>query len=154
MERRYLVRKEKMLAECEVMRCPTRRPRRRLRSSRECLKASIGLRNAFSAPRARRGWATTKFATGVAGIIIKRCRSSPPGSSREKRCGGKKYTPALTVPQVRDGLARLLATRLGPCTSAAVSRHVERRLRRNTEAEFYHWKQRNHLPPLRVKQRR
>ena len=58
----------------ETMRCPTHWPRRHWWNSRESSRPSIESRSVFSAARARRVWATTKSATGAAGIIIRRCR--------------------------------------------------------------------------------
>jgi SRSO17 transposase len=43
-------------------------------------KRSIASRNVFNAARVRSGWPTMKFVNGRAGIIIKRFRSSRPGS--------------------------------------------------------------------------
>ncbi len=66
---------------------------------------------------------------------------------------GKKATPALTVPQVRDAIALILHQELSPATPQRVARNKQRRLERNELARFYHWKQRNRLPPLRLNQR-
>jgi len=67
---------------------------------------------------------------------------------------GKVTAPALTVPQVRAGLALLLAAACGAFTPERVARGCERRLRRSTLARFYAWKGRGRLAPLRVHQRR
>jgi hypothetical protein len=67
---------------------------------------------------------------------------------------GKKYSPAITVPQIRDGIAMLLRT-ASPCdTPMLIANNKTRRLRRNELARFYHDKARNQLPPLRINQRR
>ena len=61
-------------------------------------------------------------------------------------------TPALTVPQVREALGQTLH-RLLECTCPdVIGRTMTRRLKRNEEARFYHWKQRNRLPPQRSEQ--
>jgi SRSO17 transposase len=65
---------------------------------------------------------------------------------------GKVLTPALTVPQVRWGLAVLLAAKWwGGADAARVARYVTRQLIRNEEARFYHWKKLNILPPRRLR---
>ena len=66
---------------------------------------------------------------------------------------GKKYTPALTVPQVRWGIAPLLRRALGCDRIAVIRRTMSRRLQRNEEARFYHHKSRKRLAPQRVNQR-
>lgn len=67
---------------------------------------------------------------------------------------GKKWTPAITVPQIRDGIAMLLRAAYQCDTPTKISQDKTRRLLRNEEARFYHYKARNRLPPLRVNQRR
>ena len=66
---------------------------------------------------------------------------------------GKKWTPAITVPQIRQGLAMLLhrACRCGDPDRVAFDR--TRRLQRNESARLYHHKRRNLLAPLRIHQR-
>jgi hypothetical protein len=70
------------------------------------------------------------------------------------RSGGKEYTPAMTAPQIRDGLAMLLRAATACNTPTTIARNKTRRLRRNELARFYHYKARNRLPPLRISQRR
>jgi len=67
---------------------------------------------------------------------------------------GKKWTPAITVPQIRDGIAMLLRVQYCCDTPSAIAANKTRRLKRNEEARFYHHKARNRLPPLRINQRR
>ena len=62
-------------------------------------------------------------------------------------------TPALTVPQVRVLLAGLLVRQLGCQRPTRIRRTLNRRLRRNEEARFYHWQRRKRLPPRRFNQR-
>ena len=59
----------------------------------------------------------------------------------------------MTVPQVRVAVGRLLARLLGCDRPARMERTTQRRLWRNEEARFYHWKRRNRLPPRRSEQR-
>jgi hypothetical protein len=66
---------------------------------------------------------------------------------------GKKHTPALTVPQVRWALAGLLRRVLGCDRGEVLRRTMRRRLRRNEEARFYHYKSRRRLAPQRLNQR-
>jgi hypothetical protein len=81
-------------------------------------------------------------------------RSSPRGSWCGKLNGEKKWTPAIPVPQVRDGIAMLLRAACLRDTPTQVANDKTRRLTRNEEARFYHYKARNRLPPLRINQRR
>ena len=66
---------------------------------------------------------------------------------------GKKRTPALTVPQVRRAIGQVLHRLAGCDRPTRVRRTMERWLRRNEGARFYHWKRLNRLPPLRLEQR-
>lgn len=62
----------------------------------------------------------------------------------------KKVAPALTVPQVRMGLA-LILHRASRCdTPSRVAREQTRRLARNELARFYHYKAHKQLAPLRI----
>jgi hypothetical protein len=45
---------------------------------------------------------------GRAGSSITHCRSSPRGSWYGKPSGGKKWTPAIPFPQIRQGIAVIL----------------------------------------------
>ena len=47
-------------------------------------------------------------AIGRGGTIITPCRSWLPGAWSGKRIGGKKWTPAMTFPQMRQGIAVIL----------------------------------------------
>ena len=58
--------------------------------------------------------------------------------------------PALTVPQVRMGLA-LILHRASRCDAPSrVARERTRRLERNEAARFYHYKAHKRLAPLRI----
>jgi SRSO17 transposase len=67
---------------------------------------------------------------------------------------GKQVAPAVTVPQIRAGLALLLAEACGAYTPERIARRCTRRLVRTALAYFYAWKKRGLLAPLRVHQRR
>jgi hypothetical protein len=58
-------------------------------------------------------------------------------------------TPALTVPQVQKMIAHLLNGMLKCDASARIRRTMHRRLKRNEEARFYHWRRHKRLPPRR-----
>ena len=66
---------------------------------------------------------------------------------------GKKWTPAMTLPQMRQGVAVILreAYRCDPMSHLLDA--CQKRLQRNELARFYHWKQRNRLPPLNLHKR-
>ena len=66
---------------------------------------------------------------------------------------GKKITPAITVPQIRDGIAMLLRAACNCDTPITIARNKTRRLIRNEEARFYHYKERKRLPPTRLNQK-
>ena len=58
-------------------------------------------------------------------------------------------TPALTVPQVRTGLASLLRAACGCDEPERVARDRKRWLTRTALARFYRWKKCKRLAPLR-----
>ena len=67
---------------------------------------------------------------------------------------GKNITPAITVPQIRDGIAMLLRASCNCNTPTTIAKNKTRRLTRNEEARFYHYKKRKRLPPTRMNQLR
>lgn len=67
---------------------------------------------------------------------------------------GQSTTPALTVPQVRQMIARTLQRQWDQLHPTAIAASVTRRLTRNEEARFYHCETHNSFPPLRSQQRR
>ena len=67
--------------------------------------------------------------------------------------GGKKWTPALTLPQIRQGIAVILREAYQCDTMSYLLDACQKRLRRNELARFYPWKQRNRLPPLNLHKR-
>jgi hypothetical protein len=94
-----------------------------------------------------------KCATGPAGSIITRCRSWRRGFWSEKPIGGKKWTPAITFPQIRQGIAMILREAYQCGTMSHMLDERQKRLRRNELARFYHWKKRNLLAPLNLHKR-
>ena len=67
---------------------------------------------------------------------------------------GKKWTPAITVPQIRAGIALILHHTCQCGTMSRMLHERERRLQRNELARLYHWKQHNCLAPLNIDKRR
>jgi hypothetical protein len=63
---------------------------------------------------------------------------------------GQQVTPALTLPQVRYGLSRLLLEVF--CTPGidSLCRQVQRQLQRNESARFYHHRTRKCIPPQKL----
>jgi SRSO17 transposase len=63
---------------------------------------------------------------------------------------GQQATPALTLPQVRYGLSRLLLEVY--CTPGVdyICRQVQRQLQRNEAARFYHHRTRKCMPPRKL----
>ena len=66
---------------------------------------------------------------------------------------GKKWTPAMTCPQIRQGIAMILHETFQCGTMPHMLKECQRRLQRNALARLYHWKQRNRLPPLNLDKR-
>ncbi len=90
---------------------------------------------------------------GRAGSSIKRCRYEPRGFWRGKPIGGKKWTPAMTLPQIRQGIAMSLREAFQCGTMSPMLEARQKRLRRHELARFSHWKQRNRLVPLNLHKR-
>ena len=67
---------------------------------------------------------------------------------------GKKYTPALTVPQVRTLLYLLLRQACDRRYPGWAIRFVKRKSKRRELARFHHYKRHKLLAPLRVKERK
>jgi len=64
---------------------------------------------------------------------------------------GKALAPAITVPQIRAGLMLLLEAARGAFDPERIARHVNRQLRRNEEARFYHWHKQKLFAPKRLR---
>jgi hypothetical protein len=90
---------------------------------------------------------------GPGGSRSKRCRSWPRGSWCEQPIGGKTWPPALTFPQIRQGIAMIVHEALQCGTRSQRLTACQKRLQRNELARFYHWQQRNLLAPLNVYKR-
>jgi hypothetical protein len=95
----------------------------------------------------------TRGVIGRAGNIIKRYRYAPRGSWYGHPSGGKKWTPAMTLPQIRQGIAMSLREALQCGTRSQMLQERQTRLQRNERACFYYWKQRNRLAPLNLHKR-
>jgi len=63
---------------------------------------------------------------------------------------GQKWTPALTLPQVRYGLSLLLLEVYCTPGTDYICRQVQRQLLRNESARFYHHRTRKCLPPRKL----
>ena len=64
---------------------------------------------------------------------------------------GQQWTPALTLPQVRYGLSVLLLKTFLTLGVSSICRHVQRQLRRNELARFYHYHTRKCLPSRKLR---
>jgi hypothetical protein len=62
---------------------------------------------------------------------------------------GKKLTPALTLPQLRQLIGGVIDVYLRTNVPASLCRHSTRWLKRNEQARFYQYRSRNILPPLK-----
>ena len=100
------------------------------------------------------GEPTMRSAIGQAGSSIKRSHYWRQGFWSGKRLGGKKGTPALTFPQIRQGIATIVREAFQCGTSAPMLAQRQKRLQRNELARFYPWKQRNRLAPLNLHKRK
>ena len=66
---------------------------------------------------------------------------------------GKKWTPAITLPQIRQGIVVIVREAFQCGTMSRMLAERQKRLRRNELARFYHWKQRKRLAPLNIHKR-
>jgi hypothetical protein len=64
---------------------------------------------------------------------------------------GQQLTPSLTLPQVRYGLSRLLLEVFYTPGVDDICRQVQRQLKRNESAQFYHHRTRKCIPPRRLR---
>lgn len=64
---------------------------------------------------------------------------------------GQQLTPALTLPQVRDGLSLLLLEVFSTPGVDNICRQVQRQLLRNELARFYHHRTRKCIPPRKLR---
>jgi hypothetical protein len=66
---------------------------------------------------------------------------------------GEKWTPAMTLPQIRQSIAMILHEAFQCGTMSHMLKECQMRLQRNELARLYHWKQHNRLPPLNLHKR-
>src|SRR5260370_1886265 len=116
-------------------------------------KQNLGWKNVYSAARVKAVCPIMRCAIGPVGTIIKRSHYWRRGSWSGKRIGGKKWTPAMTLPQIRQGIAVILREAFQCGTMSHMLEEKQKRLRRNELARFYHWKRRNQLAPLNLHKR-
>ena len=119
------------------------------------LTASLGPAKRAGLPQERlaRGLVFESIFGYTAGSIIKHSHYWRRGSWSGKRSGGKKWTPAMTFPQVRKGIAVILREAFQCGTMSHMLEERQKRLRRNELARFDHWKQRKLLAPLNLHKR-
>ena len=116
-------------------------------------KAEHRMEECLQRSKSEAGLADYECAIGPGGSSIKRCRYWPHGSWDGKPIGGKKWTPAITFPQIRQGIALILHEAFQCGTMSQRLKECEQRLQRNELARFYHGKQRNLLAPLNLYKR-
>src|SRR4029450_13233795 len=116
-------------------------------------KPHIAWKHVSREASAKRVWRTMRSVIGRVGSSIKRYRYWPHGFWCGKPNGGKKWTPAITFPQIRQGIALILREAFQGNTTAHMLKECQQRLQRNELARFYHWKQRNRLAPLNLYKR-
>jgi hypothetical protein len=66
---------------------------------------------------------------------------------------GKKWTPAITFPPMRQGMAMILHEAFQCGTMSHRLQECQKRWQRHELARFYHWKQPNLLAPLNLNKR-
>jgi len=64
----------------------------------------------------------------------------------------EKWAACLSVGQLRWLIGQLLEEQLRRQTQEYICRQIRGVNRRKQAARFYHWKKRNRLPPLKIKQ--
>ncbi|MCH5372392.1 MAG: hypothetical protein JJ992_00320 [Planctomycetes bacterium] len=67
---------------------------------------------------------------------------------------GKKITPAITLPQIREGSVAVIFEANACGVMYRVVREREKRLECSELARFYFWKKLNRLPPLNIERQR
>jgi hypothetical protein len=77
---------------------------------------------------------------GGGGSSSTRVRYWPHGFSCAQALGGKKWPPAITFPQMRQGLAMILHEALQCGTQLHMLEECQKRLPRKELARFYPWK--------------
>src|SRR5713101_3896693 len=125
---------------------------RRWESWRGSSKLEPALKPAFKEARVKQGWTSIRCVPGRAGIIHHMALSLIAvwfllGETHR----GQQVTPALTLPQVRYGLSVLLMEVFSTLSIPYICRQVQRQLMRNELARFYHYRNRNCLPPKKLR---
>jgi hypothetical protein len=90
---------------------------------------------------------------GPGGSTIKRWRDGRRGSWYGNPSGGKQWTPAITLPQIRQGMTLIVYAGFQCGAMAQRLKEGQQRLQRHELARFYHGKQRNLLAPLNLYKR-
>jgi hypothetical protein len=132
------------------MLCPTRPLRRRCGHGPAWPQPHIVWKHVSNGASVKPGEPTMRSVIGQAGSSITRSRDWRRGFWSGTRIGGKKWTPALTVPQIRQGIAAILCETLQCGTRAQMLAQRQKRLQRHALARFSPWKQQNRLNWLRV----
>jgi len=130
------------------------------RSSPARPKPSIASKNVFSVPRAKRVWPTMSSLSASAPNEVRNWKGWHHHQIlsliatwflvTEARRGKKIWTPAITVPQIREGISSLLHCAYRCGIHSRILHEREQWLIRNELARLYHWKQRNRLAPLNI----
>ena len=105
-------------------------------------KATHRMEACLPRSKTKRVWLRMRDAMGPAGRSLKRCRSWPHGFWGGRRSGGKTWPPALTLAQMRQGMAVILREAFQCGTRSPMVAERQKRWRRHELARFYHWKQR------------
>ena len=111
--------------------------------------------------RPRKAWVTAGLAglllvamaaTGAAILIENQRREADARRIEAEQARRREQLARKEAQNASPGIRSRLEVLRGqsPCR---IARDKTRRLQRNEEARFYHWKSRNRLPPLRIKQR-
>ena len=66
---------------------------------------------------------------------------------------GKKWTPAITLPQIGEGIAQILHRACHCDSQSRIEHEREARLKRNELARLFHWKRHKRLAPLNINKR-
>lgn len=115
---------------------PTRHRRRRCGHWPAWPQPHIVWKNVSNGARVKPGEPTMRSVIGQAGSSIKRSRDWQRGFWSGKRIGGKTWPPALTLPQIRQGIAAILRETLQCGTRAPMVAQRQKRLQRNELARF------------------
>jgi len=62
-------------------------------------------------------------------------------------------TPAITLPQIREGIAQILHRACQCDLQSRIEHERQARMKRNELARLFHWKQRKCVAPLNMQKR-